>query len=177
MALERVEALPASSRAKRLLWFDRYSRYPSELELTVKQTFFLSQASGLISVGTGRLATTILLFEALNRQGKWRSASWVGSCLCGLWTLSQAALSVWGYAFDNTEGSSVRPGEVHPPFYEIEMRVNLTVEQASRWLAMTVVDACLDVCLTVAWNILFWRLEIPWVEKLAPSMAFSSRLL
>jgi hypothetical protein len=101
----------ASLVGESLLWFDRGGPFRCELELTIRQTFFLSQALALVSVGTGRLASAVALSEA-GRQSSWELASWIGSCLCGLWIVAETLLATVSCSYDETEGRFVCFGQV-----------------------------------------------------------------
>ena len=98
-----------------LLWFDREGPCGCRIELTVRQTFFLSQTLALVSVGTGRLASAVAMSEA-RRQSSWESVSWMVSCLCGLWVVAETLLAAVSCAYDETKGRFVCAGEVSVVF-------------------------------------------------------------
>lgn len=126
----------------------------------------------------GRLVTAAILVEVLGRGSRWRSASWVGLCLCGLWTLGEPVLALVECAYDGTEGRFVCRGEVTLDVRQIEKAdVALTVKQAPRWLTVTAVSACLEVCLVVVLVAVIWRRHLHWRKRLVPCAAVSSRLL
>lgn len=89
----------------------REDPFRSELELTDWQTFFLSQALAVVSVGTGRLASAVAMSEA-RRQSSWESVSWMVSCLCGLWIVAETLLAAMSCAYDETKGRFVCVEEV-----------------------------------------------------------------
>lgn len=93
----------------------REDPFQSELELTGRQTFFVSQASALVSVGTGRLASAVALSEGV-RQSSWESASWFMCCLCGVWIVAETLLATVSCAYDETKGRFVCAGEVSVMF-------------------------------------------------------------
>jgi hypothetical protein len=132
----------------------------------------------LVSVGTGRFASAMLMREVLERQSKWRLASCIWSCLCGLWIAAEAMLATIACAYDQTQSRFVCPVEVSPRSESSKRRVRrLTTKQASRWLGITTVDICLEVCLVGLWNILIWCLQLPWTKRLRLCATSSSRLL
>jgi hypothetical protein len=53
----------------------------------------------------------------------------------------------------------------------------LTLNQAPRWLAVTIVDALLGVGLVVAWIALLWRLEMQRDRRMKLYVVFSAQLL
>lgn len=89
---------------------------------------FWSQASALGSVGTGRLASAVLMGEMLGWQSEkrfsknhvrgwqseWRLASCVWSCLCGLWVVAEVMLTTIECTHDVTQSRFVCPAEVSP---------------------------------------------------------------
>lgn len=81
-------------------------------------------------------------------------------------------------AYDDTEGRFVCRREVNLDVRQIkEADASLTVKQTSRWLTVTTIDACLDVCLVVLLVAMIWRRQLHWKKRLAPCAAVSSRLL
>jgi hypothetical protein len=86
-----------------LLWFDEKHPFRYKLELTVRQTFFVSQALALASVGTARLASAVGLSE-VRQHTKWESASWVWSSVCGVWIVVEMLLATISCPYDETKG-------------------------------------------------------------------------
>lgn len=171
---------PATMPTRRkLLRFDRLCSWLCKPALTVKQTLFWSQASALCSVGTGRVASAVLMGKALGRQSGWRLASCMWSCLCGLWVAAEVMLATIGCGYDEMGGIFVCPAEASPPGRERRATVGmLTMNQRPRWLSITIVDICLEVCLVVLWIQILWRLQqVPRTKRLELCAASSSRLL
>ena len=100
------QAQLASLIRELLLWFDEEHPFRYKLELTVRQTFFVSQASALVSVGAARLASAVALSE-VGQHTRWESASWMWSSLCGLWVVAETLLATVSCSYDETKGRFV----------------------------------------------------------------------
>jgi hypothetical protein len=99
-------------------------------------------------------------------------------CLCGLWIVAETMLATVRCAHDETKSRFVCPAEVSPHGENVKKRGRkLTIKQTSRWVTITTVGVCLEVCLVVLWNMLVWRLKKGWTDRLVSCATSSSRLL
>ena len=61
--------------------------------------------------------------------------------------------------------------------FEMDAQHLLTAKQTPRWLAVTIIDVCLGVCLVMVWIVLLSRGQIQRGERVRLYAVFSTQLL
>ncbi|KAM0714582.1 hypothetical protein Q7P37_009878 [Cladosporium fusiforme] len=123
------------------------------------QQYFASQAPLIVSVGTTRCSTALVINELLRMiQGRWRRVSLASTCLIGLWTLGAPLIAMVKCAPVEPRGIWMCPGET------------------PRRVTSTTIDVLIEVWLGVLPSAICWKVQMARSEKWKVTIAFSWRL-